>query len=113
MALRLSHSRLKPPMRISAALCLVLTSSSLLGQAPLKPVNPPELVAQKGEHIRTMRRAQIAPLTSYIQSLKALRQRYSFQQKADAVAAIDAEISAATAELAAASGVLDLSKPNP
>ena len=72
-------------------LALIGSSTVLFGQQPLKPVDPPELVTRRADHIRTMKRLEIAPLTSYIQSLTILKQQYMREAKSEAIAAVDAD----------------------
>jgi hypothetical protein len=83
-------------------LLIIASGAILLAQQSLPPVDPPELVQAKADHVRAMYRAQIAPLTSYLQTLTSIRQQYVRESKLDAVTAIDLAIKNATAELDAA-----------
>ena len=81
---------------------IIAFSPLLSAQQPLKPLDPPELVNMKADHVRAMNRAQIAPLTSYIQTLTSMRQFYVRESKPDAVASVDAALKTAHDELDAA-----------
>ena len=91
-------------MKTALLLLAIIASSSLAPaqQPPLKALDPPDLVARKAEHIRDMFRAQIVPLTSYIQTLTFLRQQYVRESKSEAIGLVDAEIQSARQELDAA-----------
>jgi hypothetical protein len=83
-------------------LALIASDPFLSAQQPSKPLDPPELVASKAEHVRAMNRAQIAPLTAYLQTLTSLRQQYVRESKTDSVASVDVAIKGAREELDAA-----------
>ena len=83
-------------MKTALLLLAIIASSSLApAQQPLKALDPPDLVARKAEHVRDMFRAQIVPLTSYIQTLTFLRQQYVRESKSEAIGLVDAEIQSA------------------
>jgi len=84
-----------------------------MAQQPAGTVEPPELVARRAEHIRAMKRAEIAPLTAYIQALTFLKQQYARENKVAAIAAVDAEIKQATDDLAAANAGTDITTAAP
>jgi len=96
-----------------AVIALIALAGIAVAQQPIKPVDPPQLVARRAEHIRAMKRAEIAPLTSYIQSLNALRQQFAREANSQAVAAVDAEIKIAKDELAAANAATNITTAAP
>jgi len=98
---------------LAVVLALLATALCAMAQQPSQTVEPPELVAKRAEHIRAMNRAQIAPLTAYIQALTFLKQQYVREAKAAAAAAVDAEIKIATDDLAAANAVTDITTAAP
>jgi hypothetical protein len=79
-------------------LAIIASGTALQAQQSLPPLDPPELVQAKADHVRAMYRAQIAPLTAYLQTLASLRQQYARESKLDSITAIEN----ATAELDAA-----------
>jgi hypothetical protein len=81
---------------LTTVIVLLAMSMTLVAQ---QTVEPPELVARRGEHLRAMKRVEIAPLTAYIQSLGFLKQQFAREGKPEAAAAVDAEIKSATDEL--------------
>ena len=92
---------------------LIAMTVFAVAQQPVKPVDSPQLVARRAEHIRAMKRAEIAPLTSYIQSLASLKQQFAREANAEAAIAVDSEIKTAKDELAAANAVTNITTAAP
>src|SRR5580698_2817775 len=85
--------------RLLLCLAFLVTMMRAIAQQPLKPLDPPELIASRADHLRAMQRAAIPPLTNYLRTLEPLQQFYTRQGKADAAAAVTAEITAVKEQL--------------
>jgi hypothetical protein len=98
---------------ILTCLALIFSFGRVLGQQPPKPLDPPELVAARAEHLRAMHRASIQPLSNYLRSLQSLQQFFVRQGKAEAVTAVAAEIAAIKEKLDEAQAGSNLSVAAP
>lgn len=99
--------------RLIPLFALLVSVMSASAQQSIQQVDPQELVALRAEHLRNMKRAEIAPLTSYLQSLAYLKQQFVRESKPAAAAAVQAEIKLATDDLGAANAATNLTTAAP
>jgi hypothetical protein len=85
--------------RLPLYLALIVTVMRVTAQQPLKPLDPPELITDRADHLRAMQRAAIPPLTNYLRTLESLQQFYTRQNKADAATSVAAEITTVKEQL--------------
>ena len=99
---------MKFPMMLCVAASLIVHGAA---QEPLKREDPAELKARRAEHLRDMKRAQIAPLTNYLRVLDPLRQQFMREGKTDAALSVDVEIRNTKKELEAATAESNITTP--
>ena len=90
------------------SLALLALTTPVLAQNAPKPVDPPELVARRAEHLRAISRVQIQPLATYLRTLEPLKQQYVREGKSEAAQAVEAEIQSIKQQLQAAQNVSDI-----
>jgi hypothetical protein len=66
------------------------------------PIDPPELVTMREEHLRSMQRVAIPILTAYARQLESQKSIYTRQGKLDAALAVDNELKEVSKQLQAA-----------
>ena len=66
------------------------------------PTDPPELVAMRGEHLRSMQRVALPVLSAYARQLEAQKGLFSRQGKLEAAIAVDNELKEVAKQLQAA-----------
>ncbi len=82
---------------------LVLAISGLTAIAQnAPPVDPPELVSAREEHLRAMQRAAIPVLSAYARQLESLKASFTREGKLDAALAVDNELKEVNKEAQAA-----------
>jgi hypothetical protein len=94
----------------SASLALV---GSTMAQQAVKPLDPPELIAKRADHLRAIQRATIQPLSTYVRELESLQGFYSRAGKAEAAAAVAAEIVTVKEQLATAQSASNITTGSP
>jgi hypothetical protein len=94
-------------------LALLMVPHILRAAEPLKPVEPPELVADRAEFLRAMQRASVQPLSNYLRLLQSRQQFFAREGKAEAAAAVAAEVATIKEQLTAAQAASDLTTAAP
>lgn len=108
-----------PKHRLFLALLVSLGSLTASAEKPkdvkptLKPVDPPELVAKRADHLRSVQRILAPQLAAYLKTLESLQQQYLREGKTDAVLAVASEMGAIKDQLAQANAASDLSGQSP
>jgi len=75
-------------------------ASTLLAIAQDKPpMDPPELIALREEHLRSMQRAAMPVLSAYVHALEAQKLAFTRQGKLEEATAVDKEVTEITKQL--------------
>ena len=98
---------------ILTGITLLMLAAYAPAQNAAKPIDPPELISRRAEHLRAISRAEVPPLATYLRTLEPLKQQFAREGKADAVLAVDAEIQSIKQQLQAAQNASDITAAAP